>query len=89
MSLSPDILSAALAGLEEQRNRLERQIAEVRSLMGRRGPGRPPKAQVDGGQPTEAGVPVKRKRRKWKMSAEARARIAAAQKRRWAAKKKH
>ena len=40
---SPEILEAALQGLESQRQKLEEQIAQVRSLLGRR-VGRPPRA---------------------------------------------
>ena len=68
-SLSPQILTVALAGLEEHRRRIEEQIAEVRALMGRRGPGRPPAtAQA----PTPASVSRTRKRKR-KLSAEGRA----------------
>lgn len=39
-SLDPSILFAALIGLEANAKRLDQQIAQVRSLMGRRRPGR-------------------------------------------------
>lgn len=67
------LLSAALEGLELQKQRIEEQIREVRSLLGlgsgRRG--RPP-------------GPAKNKIGASRLSVAARKRIAAAQKRRWA-----
>jgi len=79
--LHPEILAAALEGLELNVKRLDEQIAAIRTLMGRRGPGRPPSAEVTADQPER---PKKRR----KMSAEARKRIADAQKKRWAAVRK-
>jgi hypothetical protein len=64
-------LSAALEGLQMQKQRIEDQIREVRALLGKRRPGRP------------AGK-VSSKRGPRKLSAEARRKIAAAQRRRWA-----
>lgn len=78
---SREILEAALQGLEIQREKLDEQIAQVRSLLGKR-VGRPPK----GGQ--SAARAVKRSGRSRQLSEEARKRIAAAQKRRWAAFRK-
>ena len=73
-----EILEAALQGLEAQRRRLEEQIAQVRSMLGRRA-GRPPKSSASfGSAPTGGG-------QKRILSPEARQRIAAAQKKRWAA----
>jgi len=69
------ILSAALSGLEAQRQRLEEQIAQVRAMLGKRKRGRPPKA---------AGKPRVARR----LGAAARKRISAAQKRRWEAFRK-
>jgi hypothetical protein len=66
------LLAAALEGLELQKRRLDDQIAEVRSLLGK-GTGRR-------GRPPGSGV----KRGPGRMSVAARKRIAAAQKRRWA-----
>ena len=66
------LLTAALEGLELQRQRIDEQIKEVRSLLGR-GTGRR-------GRPPGSG----RKRGPGRLSAAARKRIAAAQKRRWA-----
>lgn len=64
------LLSAALTGLEAQRQRLDEQIQQVRGLLGKRR-GRPP---------GRAKPAVKRQ-----LSAAARKRISLAQKRRWAA----
>jgi len=71
-------LSAALEGLELQKRRIEEQIREVRMMLGKgsRKRGRPPLAET---------AP---KRKRTRLSAEARKRIAAAQKRRWAAYRK-
>jgi hypothetical protein len=75
------ILTAALEGLELQKAKLDEHIATVRALIGgRKKPGPKPKAAAvadDGDAP-----PKKRKKRV--MSAEGRARIAAAQQKRWA-----
>ena len=79
-----EILLAALQGLEAQRQKLDEQISEVRSMMGGR-VGRPAKNSA-GAQKKEAG-PTKRKKRV--LSAEARKRIAAAQKKRWATFRKN
>jgi hypothetical protein len=67
------IYQAAIQGLELQRQKLEEQIRHVRSLIGG-GPGRKPAA---------AAAPAKRRKRR-PLSAEARKRIAVAQKKRWA-----
>jgi hypothetical protein len=84
MNLNPEILTAALEGLQAQRDRLQQQIDEVRRLMGAR-PGRRSSsaAAADGQESPAAGGKATRKRRK--LSAEARQRMAEAQKRRWAA----
>jgi hypothetical protein len=76
-----EILAAALQGLEAQRDKLEEQISQVRSLMGGRR-GRPVHASVDHSTGEQTG------RKKRVLSAGARKRIAAAQKRRWAAFRK-
>ena len=79
---SREILEAALHGLESQRDKLEDQIAQVRSMLGRR-VGRPPK-----GGASAAATSAKPVRKARELSDEARKRIAAAQKRRWAAFRK-
>jgi hypothetical protein len=76
--LSPSLLEAALEGLEAQQRRLVEQIGEVRRMLGVHR-GRPPKAVADSA-PSVAEAPKKRRT----MSASARRRIAAAQKKRWA-----
>ena len=81
---SREILEAALQGLEAQRQKLDEQISEVRSLLGRR-VGRPPKAGAGEAKASTASA-APRKRRG--LSEEARKRIAAAQKKRWAAFRK-
>ncbi len=87
-SASPnyEILEAALQGLEAQRQKLDEQIAQVRAMLGRRA-GRPSKharAQAGGVNGTERTGNGRRR----VLSAEARKRIAAAQKKRWAAFRK-
>jgi hypothetical protein len=76
------LLTAALEGLELQKQRIDEQIQEVRSLLGkipgRRG--RPPgSTNGSSGNSTKAA-----KRSPTRLSTAARKRIAAAQKRRWA-----
>jgi hypothetical protein len=74
-----EILEAALHGLETQKQRLEEQIAEVRSMLGRAGKS----AKTPAWSGATNGAPRKRI-----LSPEARQRIAAAQKKRWAAYRK-
>jgi hypothetical protein len=81
---SREILEAALQGLELQRQKLDDQIAQVRSLLGRR-VGRPPK----GGPASVVTSSSASDGPKRQLSEEARKRIAAAQKRRWAAFRKN
>jgi hypothetical protein len=82
--LSNDVLNAALAGLEAQRGKIDEQIEQVRSMLGLGTPrrGRPPKAAVADAVPAES-APAGKKRRRF--SAETRARMRAAQQKRWAA----
>jgi hypothetical protein len=72
--LHPAILEAALTNLKMRRTHIDDQIAAVRSLL-------------DGGSPS-AKPNAKRRRKKYRMSAEGRARIIAATRKRWAAVKK-
>jgi hypothetical protein len=65
------LLTAALEGLELQRKRIDEQIQEVRSLLGKGRRGRP-----SGSNNHQRGT--------GRLSPAARRRIAAAQKRRWA-----
>lgn len=75
------LLAAALEGLELQKQRIDEQIREVRSLLGK-GPGRRGRtAAATNGSETSPAPATKRGGR---LSASARKRIAAAQKRRWA-----
>ena len=76
---SREILEAALHGLEAQRQKLEDQIGQVRSMLGKR-VGRPPKKET--GTSFIAASPLRKKRI---LSAAARKSIAAGQKKRWAA----
>jgi hypothetical protein len=71
----PNMLEAALEGLLLQKQRIEAQIQEVRSLLGRRRGSAP--ARVEAVEPS-------RPARKRELSEAARKRIAAAQKKRWA-----
>jgi hypothetical protein len=70
--LTTQILAAAIIGFEEQKKRIDAQIVDLRQMQS-------PSA-TDGA----SGAPKKRRR----MSAEARARIAAAQRKRWAESRK-
>src|ERR1700676_3774235 len=72
--LTNEILTAALAGFAEQKNRIDAKISELRQMLNG--------ASTDGATP-EASKPRR------KMSATARRRIAAAQRKRWAASKNH
>jgi hypothetical protein len=88
MQLTQEVLAAALAGLEEQKKRIEAHIAEVRAQMGKRGPGRPPAAAKSASSTSAAAAPGPGRRKKRQLSAEGRARIIAAAKKRWAAFRK-
>jgi hypothetical protein len=72
--LTPEIITAAVLGFEQQKRRIDDQIAELRALL----PG--------GSTPAATSEPAKRKRRK--MSAAGRKAISEAQRKRWAASKK-
>jgi hypothetical protein len=80
---SREILEAALQGLEAQRQKLDEQIDQVRSLLGSRG-GRSSRTAPGTGE----GSGSSSHRRRRTLSPEARKRIAAAQKKRWAAFRK-
>ncbi len=71
----PNLLSAALEGLELQRQRIDEQIAQVRAMLGGRKPAKAAPA---------AAAPNTEKPARRQLSAAARKRIAMAQKRRWA-----
>jgi hypothetical protein len=72
--LKPEILNAALIGFEEQKKRIDDQIAEIRQMLA----GRPNK-------PVTTSEPPRQKERK--LSAAARKRIGDAQRKRWAESK--
>jgi dihydrodipicolinate synthase/N-acetylneuraminate lyase len=76
------LLQAALEGLQAQKERIEEQIREVQSMLG----GRSGPRAVAAAEAGKAGATPTRKRRP--LSEAARKRIAAAQKRRWAAFRK-
>jgi hypothetical protein len=76
-------LRAALIGYESEKAKIQAAITEIHVQLGHRGPGRP-KATADGaGQAAPGDAPKRRT-----MSASARRRIAAAQRKRWAVLKK-
>src|ERR1700724_3522521 len=66
-----EIITAAIEGFESQRTRIDNQIAELRALLS--------------GGPAETAATSDATRRKRKISATARRRMALGQKRRWAA----
>lgn len=73
--LTNEILSAAIAGFESQKAQIDMQIAELRRMLS--------------GPPAETAVaPEPAKRKRGGISAAGRARIAAAQRKRWAESKK-
>ena len=72
--LTPEIISAAILGFEEQKRLIDANIAELRAIL-----------SDDSAEPTFKPEPTKHKRRK--VSAAGRARIAAAQRKRWAESK--
>src|SRR5690242_13660961 len=71
-TLTPAIISAAILGFENQKLQIDEQIAELRGML-------------DGATSQSAPTSRKRGRRKRVLSADARARIAEAQRKRWAA----
>jgi hypothetical protein len=74
MSADLSILHAALIGYQHQRDQIEAKMAEIRSQLGGKG------AAVKPIVPTASGAPVKRV-----LSPSARRRMAAGQRKRWAA----
>ena len=72
---TPEIIKAAILGFEAQKRSIDEQIAELRATLA-----------GDGAEPASRTEPAKRKRRK--MSAAGRARIADAQRKRWAGSRK-
>jgi len=78
--MDQDILRMALVGFESEKIKIETAIADIQIQLRRRGPGRPRGADLSG--------PVEAAPRKRTLSAAARRKIAAAQRKRWAAIKK-
>jgi hypothetical protein len=72
--LNPEIISAAIAGFEQQKLRLDTQIAELRAML-------------PSGHTEPAGTAKAPTGKRRKMSAAARKRISDAQRKRWAASK--
>jgi hypothetical protein len=73
--LTHEIITAAILGFEEQKRHIDTKIAELRAVL-------------SGGRSETASSLDAPKRKRRKMSAAARARIAEAQRKRWAASKK-
>src|ERR1700736_3408626 len=88
--LSSDVLNAALVGLEAQKQTIEHHIEQVRSMLGIRADrqkrrGRPPKsAAAISAVPTESDAPALPARKRRRFSAATRARMAEAQRKRYA-----
>ena len=80
MTVDPDLLQAALVGYEDKLARIKEAITEIRRSLAQTAKGKA------AGPTTDAGPAPRRARRK--LSRAARARIAAAQKKRWAEYKK-
>ena len=74
------ILEMAIAGYQSQLEKISAKIADVKAQLGQGGPGRPrsTKARIDHTGP----------QKRWTMSKAGRARVAAAQRARWAAQKR-
>src|SRR5450759_3975607 len=73
--LTPEIITAAVEGFEQQKLRIDAQIAELRAML-------------PGGPTATAATPEAPKGKRRKMSAAARKRIGDAQRKRWAESKK-
>jgi len=90
MNLNRELLEAALLGLETKMARLQEQIAAIQGMTGGKGKPKAPRtvlAADDWESPMglAAKAPATKRRKKRVLSPEARERIAAAQKKRWAA----
>ena len=79
LQLDAATLQAALVGYQKQLEEIQGKMDEIRRRLGKGGAGRPAKSA----EPAETAAP-----RKHRMSAEGRARIAAAQRARWAKSKR-
>jgi hypothetical protein len=87
-SISPEILKAALAGLEAQKQKVDDQIAEVHRMLPARRVGSILKTIAKPVAPIVGTAIGTKARKKHVFSPEARKRIADAQKKRWAAVRK-
>ncbi len=77
-------LLAALDSLEREKTQIDEQIRAIRSVLGQAtAAATAPATKGPATEGSAAAEPVVRRRRRRKLSAEARARIAAAQKKRW------
>lgn len=81
LTIENNILQAALEGLEAQKARIDEQIRTVRAALGGKSASAKPAAEASSGGSASRG--------KRELSAAARARIAAAQKKRWAEYRKN
>lgn len=77
------LLQAALEGLELKRSRIDEQIAQVKQALSGKGSS-PKRADSTAAEAGEGGPPKTRASKKRVLSPEARERMAAAQKVRWA-----
>jgi hypothetical protein len=73
--LTTELIAAAIEGYESQRARIDQKIAELRAML-------------HGGRPEPATTPEGSPRKRRKLSAAGRARIAEAQRKRWAEAKR-
>ena len=80
------LLEMAIVGYQREVERVKARIADIKERLGQRGPGRPKATPTTSAVATETAPAAPAKRRT--MSKSARARIAAAQRARWAAQKK-
>jgi hypothetical protein len=78
------LLEMAIVGYQSELDKISAKIAEINAQLGKRGPGRPKGTTATAAATTVQATPKKRST----MSAAGRARIAAAQRARWAAQKK-
>jgi hypothetical protein len=83
----PLLLQALLKGLAMEKQELDAKISAVNAALGKGRPGRKPKSAAPA-EEASAAAPASGPKTKRVLSAAARARIAAAQKKRWAAFRK-
>ena len=78
------LLEMAIVGYQSELDKISARIADIKAQLGQSGPGRPKSTATAVATATDQATPKKRST----MSAAGRARIAAAQRARWAAQKK-